>query len=494
MPKKSEKLTIYYDGTCPMCTAFKSQSEKNTNREEIEFLDVHSATIPNFLSKEELLIEMKVVDSYGNIISGSDSIFAVLRKHKWLFWLGYLGSLPIIKQCARPIYRAISAQRYFIFGSSSRIFWIRIVTIIGLLIGLLLSLPLWVGDRIIPLVPVVDLAVPESISIVLFLLLLGNLLWALISSRPQLSLLLAFLLLGLLVLLDQNRLQPWVYQYGAILLLLSSYSWKPQFVTEQERVLNVLRLMAAGIYFYSGLQKVNPVFMFSVMPWMLEPFVSEEYFTLSMFVGLVVPFIEMFIGIGLLFKSTRLKALIGVFAMLIFVLLCLGPVGHNWNYVVWPWNIAFALLAFILFWRCDKSIFQILSVPKTVSSLSLVALFMFFPILFFFGKWDGYPSFSLYSGQVATLRIVLPATLDVPKGIVSYIIEDKEGNIVFSPTRFAMNDIYVPIYPETRVHRAVVGEFCKLFQNNEKIKIQFVPSLYWVKNHNLPTYSCTDVK
>lgn len=181
MKHKHESLTVYYDGTCPMCTTFKEQSEKHTDQDVVQFVDVHTGTIPESLQTEDLLSEMRIVDDSGRVLKGSDSIFAVLEKTTQWSWLGKIGNLPIIKQCARPVYRLIAAQRHFIFGPLSRLFWIRTLVILGLLTGMLISLPLWVGDRIIPLVPVVTLPAPETLSIALFIILIPVLLWALLS-------------------------------------------------------------------------------------------------------------------------------------------------------------------------------------------------------------------------------------------------------------------------------------------------------------------------
>lgn len=306
------------------------------------------------------------------------------------------------------------------------------------------------------------------------------------------ALLLSPVLLGLLVLLDQNRFQPWVYQYGAILLLLSTYTWKPAALVEQEKILNVLRLLLAGIYFYSGLQKVNPVFIESVFPWMVQPYMGD-YLLIGGVVGFFVPFIEMFIGVGLLFKKTRSLALGGAMVMLILVLLTLGPLGNNWNMVVWPWNIVFASLAILLFWRVDKTFTQILTVPKTVVSFLIVALFGACPVLFFFGKWDGYPSFSLYSGQVATVRITLPPEYEVSDEIKPYLVASIDNKIYFDSNQLSMSDIHVPVYPETRVNYVVAKKICSLLGNDTRVTVEFIPSLHWAKHNKAPKYTCGEL-
>lgn len=200
MTVKKGSIKIYYDGACPMCVAFKEQSEKNTDPSEILFLDIHSKDVPNFLDKKELLSEIYAVDQNNTVLRGSDAIFATLSKNKKLYWLSYIGKLPLIKQCARPTYRLIAARRHFIFGKNSRIFWVRIVTIVGLLIWLLFSLSAWLRE------PMSSTVIPfeNTVSTILFLALIPTLLWSLVRPRPHIALLLSSIILGVLVLLNYN--------------------------------------------------------------------------------------------------------------------------------------------------------------------------------------------------------------------------------------------------------------------------------------------------
>lgn len=114
MATESGKITVYYDGNCPMCTAFKEQSETNTKG--VAFLDAHTTDAPESFSKADMLAQMRLINAEGRVASGSDAVFIVLKKHRWLFWLGYLGLLPGIRQLARPVYRVVAKYRYWLFG------------------------------------------------------------------------------------------------------------------------------------------------------------------------------------------------------------------------------------------------------------------------------------------------------------------------------------------------------------------------------------------
>lgn len=441
-----------------------------------------------------MLSEIYVVDASGSILRGSDSIFAVLAKHKRLSWLAAMGTLPIFKQCARPIYRLIAAQRHFIFGPLARIFRIRIITVFGLIAGLLFSLPLWTGERIIPLVPVFTVSEPTIISSILFIALLLLLPCALLCPKPKSALFLVPVILCLLALLDQNRIQPWVYHYGVTLLLLSTYSWKPNTILEQEKILNVMRLMVAAMYFYSGLQKVNPVFVNAVFPFMVEPFIGNSHYFFSVYAGSLVSCIEMFIGIGLLFRKTRSLAIAGAIAMLFFVLLTLGPLGNDWNTVVWPWNIVLTSLVLLLFLRLETNAQEIIThIPKTVVSTMVLVLFLVCPIFFFFNSWDAYPSFSLYSGQTATMQVSVPDKFELPPEFAPYTYTLIESRKNIDVMQLAVSDIHVPLYPETRVYRAVADTICSTLDNDKRVHIEFIPRLQWLRDSDEERVTCADL-
>ena len=95
------------------------------------------------------------------------------------------------------------------------------------------------------------------------------------------------------------------------------------------------------------------------------------------------PVVEVFIGIAVWFRHTRLPAIIAAIAVHLSALIFLGPLGHQHNWIVWPWNLVMPVLVFILFppkppgdaWaalrRCGWSAF-------------VVALFWLLPVLSFF--------------------------------------------------------------------------------------------------------------
>ena len=108
---------------------------------------------------------------------------------------------------------------------------IRLITRIlafACITSMLLCFKLWSGDRSFPLSPVFDFlpSLPKPIDGILFgltlifLLLIGTL------RNPQ-KYIIAFLVCAMiLAILDQNRWQPWFYQYLLMFFILSFFNFR----------------------------------------------------------------------------------------------------------------------------------------------------------------------------------------------------------------------------------------------------------------------------
>lgn len=200
------------------------------------------------------------------------------------------------------------------------------------------------------------------------------------------------------VLQDQLRWQPFLYMYSFSLLALSLTK-----DDADQTDFDPLRYMIAGVYFWAGAYKLNTVFVFFIFPWFVEPIFP--YKDWASILGLIVPFEEAFIGIALLFPKLRKYGLAMATVMLIVVLLCLGPFGHDWGVVVWPWNVYLYLATFILFFWEKRPLVNFSLIRKKLSLFATV-IFIFLPALGGLGYWGAHPSFMLYSGMPPMPEVV----------------------------------------------------------------------------------------
>ncbi len=232
----------------------------------------------------------------------------------------------------------------------SRFVLLRVGVILGLLAGFALSPKLWLSERVYPFTPVWSFIKPTAppSDYIIFFALIALLIAAGIAPRRELWIAI-FALLALLALQDQSRWQPWFYQYVAMLLAIALAGRK-----RPETALNTCCLIVAATYVWSGLAKLNSNFMGDTFPWLLAPFIGAWPASAQWFVrhlAFVASIVECGAGVGLIFRRFRPAALSCAIAMHVFILITIGPLGRDFNVVVWPWNLAMIAFLLILFFR-----------------------------------------------------------------------------------------------------------------------------------------------
>lgn len=322
----------------------------------------------------------------------------------------------------------------------------------------LMSADAWQAERLFPVIPVFEAldAVPPFIHTLLFYL-----------SIPALALLFVFptnrlLLFTVLVvevcscLLDVIRWQPWEYQYLFIIviLILNHHNTKAG--------LTAVAFLMVSIYIFSGLHKVNGGFLHSV--W--DSMILRRFFTVPNtlikqpwlhYAGLLLPLLEIVLGFALLLlKNKRIPALL-LIGIHLFILLLLGPLGLNYNSIVWPWNCAMILFLYVMFCRRDAQF--TFSLMWKGWNRAILLFWGILPILSFAGYWDYYLSSSLYSGNTPKLAICIKDA-KAAKGLEEYFAKKDgfkicNGDAMITLQNWALKEINVPPYPEERYYRKV---------------------------------------
>jgi hypothetical protein len=341
---------------------------------------------------------------------------------------------------------------------------LKIAVAAAMLAGMLLSWRLWLPDRFYPLVPVADWFPPVPAWLgALWLWTLVALLWCIaVLPWPRIWLGSFVILATALALWDQTRWQPWFYQYLAMLLCLWVYPWKKPATGERyPRALHACRLIVAFTYLYSGLQKFNISFATEVYPWLIEPLVPAEASKLAAYGGLLPPVIEVFLGVALLIPSFRVLGILIALGMHSGILYCLGPRGHNWNTVVWPWNVAMMVFVVVLFAGTRKTSFWSLVWPgRSVLQWAILVLFAVMPAFNFVGRWDSYLSAALYSGNTVKANLFLSRAVfeRLPEEVRPYLIDSFDGRYCLTSDGFmdwSISEMNVPNYPAERVYHGI---------------------------------------
>lgn len=373
-------------------------------------------------------------------------------------------------------------------GVERRVAFLRATLLASLFLGMLASAPVWLNSRAYPLLPIASWfpILPSPADVALF----GAMLFALLTAMWRYRESVIFFLCASVFAWaqDQNRGQPWFYMYWAMLLMS---------LLPTASALAACRWAVTAVYLWGGIQKCNARF-FEVAPkWFVEPMtqwpVPDFAVTIMRSAVWASPFIEIAIAVALWIPTLRRAALVMVAVLHTLALLLLGPLGHDYNWVVWPWNLAMIALAWTLFtkspfWRepaaavappsakrgkrtMGNEARDALSFAQSLAALrqsrialAVAGLFTLLPILSFSGRWDSGFSFSLYSENQAVANVfVTQAFADrLPDRLKQYaqpyaaeFDPAHQGPMLFAFQAWCLEELHVPPLPEPRAYRAV---------------------------------------
>lgn len=344
---------------------------------------------------------------------------------------------------------------------------IRILVASGLLLGLLLSYPLWLSTRSLPLVPLLSWITPLSapFDYLILGLLLTSILMLALGWRISIFSALTVLLLIFELLQDRNRVHPWTFQYSLMIFGLLIYRIGKNRQSDYSAYISFCQLLLVCLYFWSGIQKLNWGFFTEVVPWLMGPLESRfpEIGSYLPAFGFAIPVLEACLALMLLTLSSRRFAVCGLISMHLFLLILLGPLGHNWNQSVWPWNVVMCFLLPTLFWSSKNSAKEILCGNAKAKHFIVLFLCGLMPGLGYFGFWDHYLSFGMYSGATSTVTIEFPATQRsaLPQPMQRLLIDDpKTGRSKLDLTDWSIEELRSPPNPDLDNQKVLAQSLC----------------------------------
>lgn len=298
---------------------------------------------------------------------------------------GLRGCLPSELACIVSVIEKTAADPWAVLRLSIR------MSALCLLASMALSYDLWFQSGRLyapsPLWPALS-DVPEVVNHILYWVMVAG--GVIIFFFPRMAKL-GFVLLpafAYFLLQDQLRGQFAVYLYIANLLLAAAMPREPD-----DAALDPLRYMTIGVYFWAGFYKLNLAFMTVGFPWFVIDWFP--YPEAAKIFGYAVPVLEALIGVFLLVPATRWIGQLMAFAMLVVVVLSIGPTGHNEAMTVWPTNVYLDCLAIFLFARNRRSLVGMAQVKKKLNAVALF-VFILLPTLGMPEILGKHPSFQLY--------------------------------------------------------------------------------------------------
>lgn len=309
-------------------------------------------------------------------------------------------------------------------------------------------------------------------------ILLGSLAtaaWNPISRRSWLAFSVS---LGVLMLLDQHRLQPWAWQ-----LLLMAIWWNS---TSERRHSNLPCIaLTISIYFWSAVSKLDAGFAASHGQTLIAamfrsvginavnwPASVKSWLAFSLPVG------ELLVAVGLSWSRTRQAALIAATALHVGLILALGPLGLGHRPGVLLWNLAFIGHDWLLFGgracrtcSATQSVSERMTAPtrldaapsgqrdsklttmKLAIRVSLLVFVCVWPMTEHWGLCDRWLAWSVYSSRSERVSVLFndDGLRRLPESARRCVVD---GELPLD--RWSLTALDVPIYPQLRFQFGVV--------------------------------------
>ena len=314
-------------------------------------------------------------------------------------------------------------------------FALLLIAVLAQAVAIHITWPLWnVRSTGLPHLPVISDLPQISFGWLMLLSL------AVIPFRPRAGVWLHFIVMLVATLFDQMRAQP---QFLATWILMIAATYQSGAA--------LTRWFLASLWIWAGVHKlISPDWM-SHRSANMTAALGLDVGTFSLIIAITVASSEILVGLLAWFKP-RWGAF-GCVALHIGIVIYLSPLFRNWNYSVFPWNLATAAIGFWVLWNAETRAWfgkqdSAESRRKLLEGMGF-ALLMVVPTLFYVGWLDHGYAHVLYSDSI-------------PRGLIS----KQDGSV--SEIR-AWGELAIPFPNERRLLRQHFGS---VGRSGEKLHIR----------------------
>lgn len=109
----TDRMTVYYDGSCPVCTAEIGHYAKRVDNSCVHFEDVSQtgADTGDDLDQSQAMARFHVRQADGTLVSGAAGFAALWRATPGWRWLGQIARLPGVTSLLELAYRGFLPLR-----------------------------------------------------------------------------------------------------------------------------------------------------------------------------------------------------------------------------------------------------------------------------------------------------------------------------------------------------------------------------------------------
>jgi hypothetical protein len=375
----------------------------------------------------------------------------------------------------------------------------------GYVILLVSTWPLWISSGGFPQVPLLRCfeSVPRPIEWGLIGLQIASLLTMAFdqsSAHRRIACVVSAICSLGLVCGNQHRFQPWVWQFFILSLVLAA--------AQASTASSAWRWLTIGIYFWSGLSKLDSEFGLQHGQFLLEGLFKSVGLTnflrswpsgIRHSVASAFPAVEFLIALGLSWQITRRTAVYGAAMMHLCLFLALGPLGQNHQPGVLVWNLFFLAQNAIVFRRQPIEPVQELNTPNKTNfgfggrfAKLVVAAALIWPATESLGYCDHWPAWALYASKPERVSVYVHETelSKLPDNLRIYlpaqtVIDDWHP---FRIDRWSLVAAYVPIYPQDRFQVGIALGLAQTCGLNELRIVIESPANRWTGKRTVREY------
>lgn len=123
MAEDQRKLTVYFDGSCPLCRAEIGHYQRQCGAEQIDFVDVSDAGVPLAaeLDRRAAMARFHVRESDGRLYSGADAFRRIWERLPSWRWAAAVARVPGVTPVLELAYRGFLPIRPGLSRAAGRI-------------------------------------------------------------------------------------------------------------------------------------------------------------------------------------------------------------------------------------------------------------------------------------------------------------------------------------------------------------------------------------